>query len=161
MPFVRFSSLKAGAASSYLGAALFLLAFAFECAAGSWIVASVASHHFDDARPRDYEQRNWGLGFEHELTRTVRATAGFYRNSIRNESLYVGAVWAPISFGVARLGLAAELVSGYETAKSREPVKALFPVLAFEWRTFGLNIPFVPPTDSNVGAVALQVKVRW
>lgn len=125
-----------------------------------WITLGGISYHTSN-RDKNYNEMNLGLGFEFQMTQTIRGTAGFYRNSHRNDSLYYGAVWLPLTYGRVKLGLAAELVSGYETKTNREPVKALLPVATVEWRNFGANLLFVPETKSNSGAVGLQFKVRW
>jgi hypothetical protein len=127
---------------------------AFSC---DWLVASVASHHYGKGSDKDYEQRNWGLGCEHRLTKNLDFVAGFYRNSVRIDSTYVGVVYAPLRFEMLRFGLATILVSGYE----REPIKAAFPVASIEGRRMGANLLLVPQTSSNVGAIGLQLKVRF
>jgi hypothetical protein len=137
--------------------AICILAYAGSVQACDWWVASVASHHYGPGSHKDYEQRNWGLGCEVKLTKTVDFVAGFYRNSIRIDSEYVGFVWAPLTYGAFRFGTAATLVSGYE----KEPVKALIPVVALEGRHLGANLLIVPPTKANTGAIGLQLKVRF
>lgn len=135
-------------------AAVGVLAKAFAC---DWWVASIASHHFGPGSDRDYEQKNYGLGCERQLTERTNLVAGFYRNSLRIDSTYVGVAWTPLRYGSVGLGTVAALVSGYE----REPVKAVFPVVSIEGRHLGANLLFVPPTKTNVGALGLQVKFRF
>ncbi len=129
----------------------------------TWIVGSIASFHYSS--DKEYEQQNYGLGFEHGLTSSIRTTGGYYRNSNRRDSLYVGLAWAPLQYGIAegklRLGLAALLVSGYETVKDQDLVKAVFPVVSWEGKRFGVNVPVIPATNKNAGAIGLQLKVRW
>jgi hypothetical protein len=122
-----------------------------------WWVASVASHHYGPGSGRDYEQRNYGLGCERQLTPSTNFVAGFYRNSLRIDSTYVGVAWTPLRYGMVGLGMVGTLVSGYE----REPVKAAFPFVSIEGRYLGANVLIVPPTKANVGAIGLQAKVRW
>jgi hypothetical protein len=122
-----------------------------------WWVASIASHHYGPGSSKNYEQRNYGLGCERQISEKVRLVGGFYRNSLRIDSTYVGAVWTPWRLGPVRLGTAAILVSGYEV----EPIKAVFPVASIEGRHAGVNLLLVPPTSSNVGAIGLQLKARF
>lgn len=135
-------------------------------AGDTWIVGSVASHHFDDSRPRDYEQRNWGLGVEHELLQDLDFVAGFYRNSIRRTSKYIGFAWSPLilargELGEVKLGTAAIRIDGY----GPKAMFAAFPVLGFEKRIggagIGINIPYAPKTKRNIAVAALQLKVLW
>jgi hypothetical protein len=145
--------------AGFLSCALLIVAVglgakAFSC---DWLVASVASHHYGPGSDKNYEQRNWGLGCEHRLTKNLDFVAGFYRNSVRIDSTYVGVAYAPIRYEMLRLGMVAILVSGYE----REPIKAAFPVVSVEGQRLGANLLLVPRTSSNVGAIGLQLKVRF
>jgi hypothetical protein len=125
----------------------------------TWLVGSIASHHFDSGRERGYEQRNWGLGIEQRLHHGIAITAGFYRNSQRTDSIYFGAAWMPLKLGPVSFGMAAELVSGYTKG---EPLKAVFPVMGVELaKGFGINVPYVPKTERNVAAAALQVRFLY
>lgn len=127
----------------------------------TWAVATVASHHLDDSRPRDYEQRNWGLGVEHCLGKALgmdaRAVSGIYRNSNRINSVYVGGSFQVLALGPLKLGIAAVAVSGYEV----EPIPAAFPVLFIEGSRMGINLAYFPKTSDNVAALGLQAKWRW
>jgi hypothetical protein len=125
----------------------------------TWFVGTLASYHYTGSG--DYEQRNWGFGIEQRLTDSFAVAGGVYRNSHRRDSLYFGAAWAPLKFGLVSLGIAALLVGGYETVEEPELVKAIFPVVSIDYHGLGLNIPIVPPTNSNAGAIGLQVKWRW
>lgn len=144
----------------------------------TWLVATVASHHFDSAKPKDYEQRNWGVGIEQGLTENSRILAGFYRNSNRRESFYFGGVWAPLKLGPVRFGITGVLVTGYEGVEVRsetgpdgkerrtvkindKPLIAAFPVATIEAGRFGVNLAYFPKTSENVAAAGLQLKYRW
>lgn len=137
--------------------AICVLVYAPSVQACDWWVASVASHHYGPGSHKDYEQRNWGLGCEVKIKENWDFVAGFYRNSLRIDSTYVGVVWSPWSLGPFKFGTAATLVSGYE----KEPVKALIPVVSVEGRNLGANVLIVPPTKANVGALGLQLKWRF
>ena len=143
--------------------ALLLCLISYSALAEQWAVITVASYHYSG--DSDYEQENWGVGIEHSLTGSLRVAGGYYRNSNRRDSLYFGLAWAPLQYKVSegklRVGLAALLVSGYETVKDPELVKAVFPVVSWEGQRFGINIPIIPSTKDNAGAIGLQIKWRW
>lgn len=142
---------------------LVLVAVVIEARAADcrWLAATVASKHFGEKPGKQYNERNWGLGGEacagELLGVELRGVAGFYRNSYRIDSLYVGGSATMLRAGPFGAGLAAALVSGYQT----EPIPALFPVLALEGKVFGANLSYFPSTKTNVAAVGLQVKWRW
>ena len=128
----------------------------------SWIAATVASKHLSESKSgKDYNERNYGFGGENCLGDVfgipVRGVAGFFRNSNRIDSLYVGFSAALVQVGPVSAGLAAVLVSGYEV----EPIKAPFPVLAIEGEKLGANISYFPRTNKNVAALGLQLKWRF
>lgn len=127
--------------------------------AETWAVVTVASWHY--ASEKDYEENNYGLGFEHPVSENLRLASGVYRNSHRRDSLYFGLAWAPLRFENWRGGLAAMLVGGYETKENQELLKALFPVISYEEKRFGINIPLIPETKYNAGLVALQLKWKF
>lgn len=128
----------------------------------TWIAATVASKHLSASKSgKDYNERNYGLGGENclgtFLGMPIRGAAGFFRNSNRIDSLYVGGSATLVELGAVKLGVALMLVSGYEV----EPVKAPFPVMAVEGRKFGANLSFFPKTKDNGAALGFQVKYRW
>jgi hypothetical protein len=125
-----------------------------------WIVGTVASKHFGEKPGKSYNEKNYGLGGEHclgdVLGMELRGVAGFYRNSYRIDSLYVGGSATLLRAGPFGAGLAAALVSGYQV----EPIPAVFPVLALEGQTFGANLSYFPGTKTNTAALGLQIKWR-
>ena len=129
--------------------------------AETWYVSTLASYHYNTEKK--YEQQNYGVGIEHRLTEHFGIVAGGYRNSNRRDSLYLGVAWAPIQlYGPLRLGVAGMVVSGYETAKNTELLKAAFPFYSVEYKGYGINIPIIPPVSGTTpGVVGLQVKVRF
>jgi hypothetical protein len=126
-----------------------------------WVVATVASKHFGEKPGANYNESNWGLGGEHCLGEVLgmelRGVAGFYRNSYRIDSLYVGGSATMLRAGPLGAGIAAALVSGYQA----EPIPAVFPVLALEADTFGANLSYFPGTKTNTAALGLQLKWRF
>lgn len=127
--------------------------------AETWMVGTVASYHY--GTDKKYEQQNWGVGIEQDIARNLRIAGGMYRNSNRRDSIYFGLSWAPAHFGNWHLGLAALFIGGYETTKQPELVKAAFPVVSYESKGWGINIPIIPAVNDNPGAVGIQLKVRW
>ncbi len=124
--------------------------------AADWAVVTVHSHHFDDGK-KNYEQSNWGWGWEHEFSENWRSAVGAYRNSNRITSTYLTAVYSPLKFGYVKLGVAFGMVTGY----SVEPQLAAIPVAMIEYQRVGLNVTYVPKTQTNTAVVAWQVKWRF
>jgi hypothetical protein len=128
----------------------------------TWVAATLASKHLSESKSgKDYNERNYGLGGENCLGTVlgfpVRGVAGFFRNSNRIDSLYVGFSTTFLQVGPVSAGLATVLVSGYEI----EPIKAPFPVVAIEGDRLGANVSYFPRTNKNVAALGFQVKFRW
>jgi len=143
--------------------AVLLLAMSGLTYAGDvWLTVPIASYHFDREREGgkgSYEQTNPGLGLEYVLNDRWRLGAGMYRSSIRTDAGYVGAVYLPLYLHSAnlRVGSAFGVVSGYEG----NLLPLLVPTAVFEWKSFGINVLFVPPTSkAQTGGVGLQLKFR-
>lgn len=128
----------------------------------TWLAVTVASKHLSASKSgKDYNEANWGAGGENclgtFLGMPIRGAAGFFRNSNRIDSLYVGGSATLVELGPVKLGVALMLVSGYEV----EPVKAPFPVVAIEGRKLGANLSFFPKTKDNGAAIGAQIKWRF
>jgi len=117
-------------------------------AAEDWLVVTVGSRHDEPG----YNEKNWGIGVEHGLSRDWRALAGTYRNSYYRQTVYVGAARTLWRSGNWLFGITGMIVTGY----GDRPEPVFFPAIAYEGRTFGVNFGPVLPS-----VVALQVKMRF
>ncbi len=144
-------------------AALLIAASCIEARADNcaWAVLTVGSKHIGAEPGSNYNERNWGPGAEHCIGRLfgveVRGAAGFFRNSNRVDSFYFGGSATVFEVGPVKAGVALLQVGGYEV----DAITALLPVVAIEGKQLGANLSYVPPHGKNVGAVGLQLKVRW
>ena len=131
-------------------------AIAMQGKAADWLTSTVRSYHMER---KGYEEQNYGLGIEQEVTHTLRFALGVYRNSERRDSLYGAAVWCPASWGSWRgCGLAGG-VTGYN-----ETVAPLAGgVLMYEGKKYGFNVLLLPNKkgDPTQGVLAFQAKFRW
>ena len=139
--------------------AICVLLYAINVHAETWITATLASKHINAESKQ--EEANWGVGIEQGMAKNWRAVAGMYRNSNRRDSLYFGLSWHPLRLGEWRIGAVGMFVGGYETPKHQELVKAVIPVITYEGKRWGLNVPIVPATKDNAGAIGLQAKWKW
>jgi len=130
--------------------------------AQTYLTIPIASWHADKTRDDgkgSYEQTNFGLGLEYAYTKSLRVEAGLYRNSLRTDTGYVGIIYAPFYLQSAnvRVGTSIGLVSGYE----KNLIPLLVPTLMWEWKGFGVNILFIPPSNYTKSAGAgFQLKIR-
>lgn len=113
---------------------------------------TLGSYHKD--RDRGYNEFNYGLGIEHTLSdEKWRVAGGFYRNSYFRTSWYgliVREVW---SIGNWKVGMAGGFLTGYTKGRADHVVA---PILAWEGKTFGVNLFPVTPT-----IIGLQIKFRF
>lgn len=122
--------------------------------ADTWLVGTVASYHFD--RSADYNERNWGVGIEHDApSGKARFVGGIYKNSFGRENRYAGISFAVYRLGPARFGMA----FGLQHAGS--PLPMFMPVAQIEGKTLGVNIVGRPRIGDDPAVVALQVKFRF
>lgn len=129
-----------------------------------WAVATIASKHFGGDSNRDYNERNFGLGGEVELTERWRAAAGFMKNSNDIDSTYLLGAYCAAQWysGPWRtcLNVAGGAVSGYDV----DLLWVVFPVISVEWnRSLGLNLSYFRTQESKANVIGLQIKTtgRW
>jgi hypothetical protein len=118
--------------------------------AETWISTTVTSYHFD--RSKDHNERNFGLGFEHQVTENGRIVGGFYKNSEYHWSVDGGFLYLPYKVGPAKVGAMFGAVTGYE---EMTVMPVIIPTVAFEGKKYGVNIGVVP------SMIGLQLKMRF
>lgn len=130
-----------------------------------WVTSGFWSYH--QAHRDYYNQDNKGIGFEAAFNDNWSLALGRYRNSVREHSRYVQAVWTPdvaqVRFGELRVtgGIAFGLVDGYPDMRQGKFFPALLPVASLEYGRVGLNVTYIPTIAGRVdGAVAVQLKVK-
>lgn len=115
-------------------------------------VATLRSYHTD--RTKNYNERNWGVGFEKAFTPEWRGMAGGYANSDYGASFYIGGAYLPWRAGSAHLGFAGGIVTGYNNFV----VPFIAPEAAIEFRHFGINVFAIPKIGPLNGGAGLQIK---
>lgn len=137
--------------------ALFVTLWASTAWAEIWINPGFYSYHFE--RDKGFNNVNTGLGLEVYLTDNYSLTAGFFENSDRATSRYVGLYAMPFKIGGFKLGTAVGAFDGYPRVRQGGWFPALIPTAAFEGKQFGLNVGFVPTIGDRLhGALTFQVK---
>jgi len=125
------------------------------CATDLWLSATVASYHSN--RDAEYNERNYGLGFEYGAADRWRAVGGVYDNSYYRTTVYGGALYLyPVSQSI-KVGVMLGLASGYSHVVGPLAPVAL-PTIAIEGKQFGANIGVMPSRGGGIGTVGLQVK---
>jgi hypothetical protein len=126
---------------------LILLALALPAKAETYLVATTVSLHL----PRNgYNQWNPGLGLEHDISDRWKLAAGFYRNSIRSDSIYAGAIYTRWKLGEVRIGTSIGILTGYG-----RPIPMLAPMVM--WGRF--NFMVIPPLEGKSGVIGVQLKM--
>ena len=132
-----------------LFAAACLLLSPITTRADDYIVSTLASYHFN--RETNYNERNYGLGWEHKYSEETRTGAGFYKNSFYRTTGYVFAAYTPLEVLGTHWGGIGGFVSGYE----EDRLSMMIGVFGTkEWKNAGINVLL------NPAAVAVQVKWR-
>jgi hypothetical protein len=124
----------------------------------TWGVATIASYHAN--REVKHNERNWGLGLEHDLNDKWRFAAGGYRNSYWRDSVYVGALWLPAQSGNYKFGVLLGAVTGYDHVVGPFAPTVL-PTLMYEGKQWGANLGVMPSPARGVGVLGLQLKWRF
>jgi hypothetical protein len=125
--------------------------------AAFWVNPGFYSYHFDT--DKNLNNHNGGFGVEASITDTYSLTAGVFQNSDRTTSHYVGAYVMPFRAGPVKLGAAVGAFNGYPQMHEGGWFPAAVPTLAFEGRSLGLNVGFVPKIGDRVhSAISFQLK---
>src|SRR5690606_16266193 len=118
MPHARLACLPLCAAVLLLACASAPL-FAQEQAPQWWINANVGSHHLGDeddflARGESFNEFNPGAGVEVQWQPRHAVSAGYFRNSVDKDSLYLLYHFTPLQLGRhVRIGAMGGVVTGY------------------------------------------------
>lgn len=124
-----------------------------------WVNPGWYSLHFD--RTRNLEDANPGLGVEYRYSTVHALTAGFFHNSDRRRSRYLGGYWQPLGIGPLRLGAAFGLIDGYPRMRDGGWFPTLVPTVSAEVGRLGASVMVVPGyKDKLYGAVSLQLRLR-
>lgn len=128
-----------------------------------WLSPGAVSWHAD--RAAGYNERNSGPGLEwRSESGEIRAAAGQYRNSIRQDTRYATVGWFPLrtDLGPVRIaaGGAIGIADGYRVNQGRAFPVAL-PALSVEVWRIGLNVTAWPRLEKGESAgVAVQLLIR-
>lgn len=129
-----------------------------------WLILGGISRH--SCRDCGFRESNPGLAVQwksewlnHYMeSDDWRLTAGAYINSNNRNSVYVGAMWLPIDYGVVKAGVQAAVISNY-LKQSITPT--LLPTISIETAHVGADIFLVPKFPSVSSAVLVSFKVRY
>lgn len=135
-------------------------AIATSCAmADVWVNPGFYSYHFQ--RDQGFNNVNTGLGFEASLSDTYSLTGGFFKNSDRDTSRYLGVYAMPFKAGAFKAGAALGAFDGYPKMRDGGWFPAVVPTVAFEGQKFGLNVSFIPTIGDKLhGAITFGFKYK-
>ena len=133
-----------------------------------WGVASIGSYHFEDADEylgpgESFNQSNLGAGLEVQWRRRHGVAAGFFRNSVDEDSRYVLYQYTPLALGrFVRVGGTLGAVDGYPGYNDGDFAPAGGFLLKAEGQRLGANLVLLPRIpDSTPWTLGLQVKLRF
>ena len=129
---------------------------------------NLVSYHFGDedeflAPGESFNQENWGGGLELQWKPRHAVSAGYYRNSVDEDSLYALYHYTPLQFGrFVRVGGAVGAVTGYPGYNDGGLAPAGGLVAKIEGDRVGVNVIYLPKIqDITPNTVALQFKLRF
>lgn len=124
-----------------------------------WINFGFLSHHQN--RQAHFNERNFGLGWEHKFNEDVSSSVGFYRNSVRRESAYAAVLWEPLHLGPVKAGVMAGVINGYPRLNHGNFIPMALPVASIEGRHLGANLICIPKLKDVSAVCAVQIKARF
>lgn len=135
----------------------FLLMWTFVAHAQDWLVASGFVRHLNGVSGHCNDRVTPGFGVEKSLSADRRLAFGVYDNSNCRVSGYGSYVWLPLHQGSFHLGALAGAVTGYQMPVM--PAAGL--TGAYEGRSYGLNLIWIPPVRDSGNVLWLQAKFAW
>lgn len=117
-----------------------------------WLTTGLRSWHTNEGYWH-YRQNNDGIGLSYEMPHEINIVAGTYMNSDNNRTNYLGAIYEPVDFFGAHLGVLGGFFSGYTSTRLTTPI---IPMASYEYKRVGINLFWVP---SIVTALQLKVKL--
>lgn len=120
------------------------------------------SYHSD--RDANFNESNQGFGAEYDLSPRAKVAAGMFRNSVRNESRYLGAalLGTPLdSVPGLRAGALLGAIDGYPDMRHGKMFPMVAPMLSYEGKNTGINVLGLPKVGNVSPVVAAQMKVRF
>lgn len=137
-------------------------------AAEWWGNVNVGSHHFGDedeflASGESFNEFNPGLGVEVQWRPAHAVSAGYFLNSLDEDSVYLLYHFTPLALGrYVRVGGMAGFVTGYPGYHGGDAAPAGGFVAKIEGERFGANLILLPPLDDVTPAtLGLQLKYRF
>jgi hypothetical protein len=132
-----------------------------------WGNVNLVSYHLGDedeflAAGESFNQENWGAGVELQWQPRHAASAGYYRNSVDEDSWYALYHYTPLQLGRhLRVGGMAGVVTGYPGYNDGGIAPAGGLVAKLEGDRVGMNLIYLPKI-SNItpNTLALQFKLR-
>ena len=153
-----------------LGALLISLTFASAASAGDLsLLINGKAMHIDPARGTNYNEKNWGVGFQYDFKPTEGnwvpfLTASEFRDSNRNISYYAGGGYVRrYDFFAGKMHVDAGGVAFLMVRKDfrdGDPFPGVLPVLSVGAGRYAVNMTFIPKVDPKmVPIVYLQLKI--
>lgn len=132
-----------------------------------WGNVNLVSYHLDDAEDflgpgEDFNQENWGAGVEVQWQPRHAVSAGYYRNSVDEDSVYALYHYTPLQLGrFVRVGGMAGVVTGYPGYNDGGIAPAGGLVAKIEGARVGVNLIYLPRiSDVTPNTLGLQFKLR-
>jgi hypothetical protein len=128
-----------------IAAAVLGLSVAVPCARADTVGLHLASHHFPS---KHYNNSNPGIYYRVD----EGWTAGYYRNSLRKDSVYAGYTWK-----YHQLDITTALVTGY----FHDVQPLLVPSLSlFTYEGFTPRVAYIPRVEKKIGSHVLHLMVE-
>ena len=115
-----------------------------------------ASHHLQDRKVGDWNERNFGLGLRMQHTADLGLQLGFYDNSINNLTVYVLGQYTPLHVGKLSAGVFGGFASGYKQAYAGGLLAR------YQGTKYSTTVRYVPTIKGvTSGVVALEVGAKF
>lgn len=122
----------------------------------------LASYHFSESRDDDFEEFNYGAGYNFAFKENAYAVIGAFNNSYGKGSVYGGVKWIPIDKKFFKAGFVAGVVTGYdEDTDANEVQPIIIPEAQFHYKQLYLVTRIAPDLgDNSSAAITFSIGYR-
>ncbi len=110
----------------------------------------------DRTEETPFNKNNGGIGLRYQVEDFLDVTAGFYKNSFYNTSVYLGGEIHSSRKSFVSVGLAAALITGYIGTPTSTPVIAL-PIVQIGVPQVGIRVGYMPFGIARFATFSLYV----
>ena len=122
----------------------------------------LASYHFDENRDDDFDEFNYGAGYNYQYNEDIYLILGAFNNSYGKGSVYAGGKWLPIEYKFFKAGVVGGVVTGYDDDTDANEVQpVILPEVQLHYKQFYLVSRYAPDFGGDNTSAAITFSIGY